>query len=74
MSTYLYKSSETKIGDLDDIGFSHKYISSCKIAMDVVLRLEVRHAGRDLCRHVDERLKLQAATFTCNNILYFKYT
>lgn len=66
----LYEPGQAEVCDLHDIGVRHEHVPSGEVAVDVVLRLQVRHAGRDLRRHVDQLLVLQPATFAWREIIH----
>ena len=64
-TVYLDDASESEVGNFDDVVVADENVASSKVAMDVVLRLEVRHSTRDLCRDVNQLRQLQSSTATC---------
>ena len=55
-------SGKTKVGDLHADVFADENVPCGEIAVNVVLRLEIRHAGSDLCTDVNQLWHPQAPT------------
>ena len=58
MCTHLDYTRQTKVSNLDVIVITYKDIPRRKVPVDVVLRLQVRHATSDLSRHINQGRKL----------------
>ena len=54
---------EAKVGDLAHVVLPDEDVSRRQVAVDVVLRFEVRHTGRNLGAHVNQLRQLERATF-----------
>ena len=56
---------QPKVGNLHDAVITDENVASGEVSVDVVLRLEVRHAGGDLRRDVHQRRQLHRPTLAC---------
>eukprot|EP00042_Codosiga_hollandica_P032995 m.215616 g.215616 ORF g.215616 m.215616 type:complete len:457 (+) comp54082_c1_seq1:325-1695(+) len=56
---FSHHASQAKVGNFAHVILSDQNVASSKIAVDKVLRLQIRHPRGDLCCHVDELRKLQ---------------
>ena len=64
---FLDESRQTEICDLADVVLADQNVSGSQIAVDVVLGLQVGHAGGDLSSHVDQLRQFERAALTLKN-------